>query len=63
MLIITTTKKGTLRLPKDVLRVLNGTTHLQVRFSAHGITLTPVQIQAAKCLKSIPDAKPAPPRA
>ena len=55
MTILTISKKNTIKLPKEVSLYLRGAKHLQVRLSASGITLTPVQIQPAADLKAIPD--------
>ncbi len=54
MNILTISKRGTLKLSKDVLAELQGAKHLLVRASSSGISLTPVQIQAAVSMRGIP---------
>lgn len=54
MTIITVTKKGTLKLPKEVLAHLGGSQHLQVRLVDKGVNLVAVQIQTSSGLKGIP---------
>jgi len=54
MNILTISKRGTLKLPKDVLAEMKGAKHLLVRASSSGISLTPIQIQAAVSLSGIP---------
>lgn len=54
MTILTLSKRGTLRLPKEVLNHLGDAKHLQVRFGSSGIALVPVKIQAQGDLKAIP---------
>jgi hypothetical protein len=58
MNIITISKRGTMKLPKDILAELNGAKHFILRVTASGISLTPVQIQAAVDFKAIPPEKP-----
>ena len=55
MIILTVTKKGTVKLPKEVLDHLRDTRHLQLRFNSHGVTLTPVDIRSVADLKAIPE--------
>jgi|GEM_PF-3545147 len=55
MNILTLNKRGTLKLPKEIIAELHGAKHLLIRVTATGIALTPVQIQAASELKAIPD--------
>jgi len=57
MTILTISKRGTLKLPKDVVAQLNGVKHVQLRQSSTGIVLTPVQIQVAIDIKAIPDGR------
>lgn len=58
MNILTVSKRGTVKLPKEVTAELHGAKHLLIRVTASGISLTPVQIQAAVDFKAIPDLKP-----
>ncbi len=60
MTILTVSKRGTLKLPKEVLHHLCGAKHVQVRLGAGGVGLTPVQIQSAIDLKGIPPQKSIP---
>jgi hypothetical protein len=59
MNILTVSKRGTLKLPKEVMGAFHGAKHLLIRVTSSGISLTPVQIQAAADLKNIPEHKPA----
>ena len=58
MTILTISKRGTLKLPKDIVAAFHGTKHLQVRTTNNGVLLTPVQIQLAVDMKAIPQAEP-----
>jgi len=54
MTIITISKTGTIRLPKDTMKMLGNPKHLQIRVSASGVTLCPVTIQPTMDKKGIP---------
>ncbi len=56
MNILTLSKRGTLKLPREVLGEFHGAKHLLVRATGNGIALTPVQIQAATAIRNIPPA-------
>ncbi len=58
MNIITLSKRGTMKFPKDVLAELHGAKHFILRVTASGISLSPVQIQANVDFKAIPPEKP-----
>lgn len=60
MTILTLTRTGAIRLPKEVLRQLGNPKHLHVRVSASGLSLSPVQIQPTMDRKAIPPAAPGP---
>lgn len=57
MIIVTISDKGGVKLPVDAVQHLGNARHLQVRLNAHGITLTPVHIQAAAKLKAVPEGR------
>lgn len=54
MNIIIVSKRGTIKLPKEFLNELHGAKHLLIKSTATGLSLTPVQIQAAIDIRSIP---------
>ncbi len=54
MTILTVSKRGTLKLPKDALAHLKGVKHLQLRLGTSGVSLVPVQIHLTVDLKAIP---------
>jgi hypothetical protein len=56
MTILTLTKTGALRLPRELLKLLGNPKHLQVRVNATGITLSPVEIQPTMDKKAVPEA-------
>jgi len=62
MTILTITKRGAIRLPKELVQQLKGTRHFQVKVSAGGITLMPVQIQLTVDLRAIPAERPQSPK-
>ncbi len=62
MNILTVSKRGTLKLPREALSELNGAKHLLIRATAGGITLTPVKIEAAVSIRGIPAMRPDKPR-
>lgn len=57
MTIITVTKTGAIRLPKDTMKLLGNPKHLQIRVSASGVTLCPVTIQPVMEKKAVPEVR------
>ena len=57
MTILSISKRGTLKLPREVVQHLLGAKHLQVRLGVSGVTLTPVEIKPAIDIKGIPESK------
>ena len=55
MTIITVTKTGAIRLPKDTMKLLGNPKHLQIRVSASGVMLCPVTIQPTMDKKAVPE--------
>ena len=54
MIILTINKKGSVKLPRDLLKSLGDARHLQLRLNAHGISLTPVRIETASSRRDFP---------
>jgi len=57
MTIITVTKTGAIRLPKETMKLLGNPKHLQIRVSASGVTLCPVTIQPTMDKKAVPEVQ------
>lgn len=55
MTILTLTKTGALRLPKDILKHLGNPKHLQIRMNSSGATLSPVQIHPTMDKTAFPE--------
>ena len=58
MTILTITRRGTLRLPREVFHHLRDTRHLEVRIHPEGIILTPVSIDPVTGPKVRTDPNP-----
>ena len=54
MTILTVSKRGTLKLPREAIAHLQGAKHLQLKLGTIGVSLTPVKITN---IKEIPPAK------
>ena len=57
MTIITVTKTGAIRLPKETMKLLGNPRHLQVRVSQSGVTLCPVTIHPTMEKKGVPEVR------
>lgn len=54
MTIVNMTEKGNIKLPREAVKHLRSSKHLQLKFNGYGVALMPVQIQTAVDLKAIP---------